>query len=530
MRELQFKSPAELQIELGRRLRQLRLHRNIDHRAHGPTKARSRPRLYSSHSCADAEGAELLRRDRNAGTGTNRESASSTEKHETPAAGPAFTHAQEARHGKLLSVPVIEVRIWGKRVGAVAPDPRIGFYAFAYEPSWRRLGIELAPLMMPLADTRETFVFANLPEATFMRLPGLLADALPDEFGNALIDAWMAKHGVRRTQITALDRLAYMGKRGVGALEFRPALGAHKESSAPLKMKALVEGARKAIAGDLSLDGHAEAALANIIRVGTSAGGARAKAVVAWNRKTQQIRSGQFDLAPGFEPWILKFDGVGKYAELGTGADYGRIEYAYYKMATQAGIIMTECRLLEENGRAHFMTRRFDRDVVAGRTIKHHVQTLCALHDLDFRQRATHAYAQPFMVVAELGLGDEATSQVFRRMAFNVMARNCDDHTKNFSFLLKEGGSWELTPAYDVTHAYNPKGEWTFQHLMSVNGKFKDITKTDLLAEADRFSVPRAHDLLSDVRAAVENWPTHAKEAELNPATSDKVATDFRLQ
>jgi len=427
-----------------------------------------------------------------------------------------------------LSVPVIEVRAWGKRVGAIAPDPKLGFYAFAYEPSWRRTGIELAPLTMPLADGRETFVFSNLPEATFQRLPGMLADALPDEFGNALIDAWMARHGILKKDVTTLDRLAYMGKRGVGALEFRPTLGAHNESSAPLQMKALVEEARKAIEGDLSEDAHAAAALANIIRVGTSAGGARAKAVVAWNRKAQQIRSGQFNLAPGFEPWILKFDAVGKYADLGTGADYGRIEYAYYKMATQAGIVMTECRLLEESGRAHFMTRRFDRDVVKGRTVKHHVQTLCALNDLDFKQRATHAYAQLFMVLPSLGLGDDATNQVFRRLAFNAMARNCDDHTKNFGFLLKEGGTWELAPAYDVTHAYNPKGEWTFQHLMSVNGKFKDITRADLLADADRFGVRRASDLLADVRTALENWPNHAKEAGLSPSASEKVAADFR--
>jgi serine/threonine-protein kinase HipA len=427
-----------------------------------------------------------------------------------------------------LSVPVIEVRVWGKRVGAIAPDPKLGFYAFAYDPSWRRTGIELAPLTMPLEDQREAFVFSNLPEATFQRLPGMLADALPDEFGNALIDAWMAKHGVLKNEITTLDRLAYMGKRGMGALEFKPALGAHKESAAPLRMKALVEEARKAIEGDLSVDAEAEAALANIIRVGTSAGGARAKAVVAWNRKAQQIRSGQFDLAPGFEPWVLKFDGVGKYPELGTGAEYGRIEYAYYRMATEAGIVMSECRLLEESGRAHFMTRRFDRDVVKGRTIKHHAQTLCALNDLDFKQRGTHAYAQLFMALAQIALGDDAISQVFRRMALNVMARNCDDHTKNFSFILKQGRSWELAPAYDVTHAYNPKGEWTFQHLMSVNGKFKDITRADLLAEADRFSVRRANDLLADVRAAVENWSSHAKEAGLTQTTSDKVAADFR--
>jgi serine/threonine-protein kinase HipA len=414
-------------------------------------------------------------------------------------------------------------------VGAIAPDPKLGFYVFAYQPAWRRTKVELAPLTISLEDRRDVFVFPNLPEATFHRLPGMPADSLPDEFGNTLIDAWMAERGVTKSEVTALDRLAYMGKRGLGALEFKPARGSQRESAAPLAMKSLVEEARKLVEGDLSEDAHATAALANMIRVGTSAGGARAKAVVAWNSKTHQIRSGQFEVAPGFTHWILKFDGVGKDSELGTGADYGRIENAYHKMATQAGIKMSQCHLLEENGRAHFMTRRFDREVVKGRTIKHHLQTLCALSHLDFKQRGTHAYAQLFMAVSQLGLGDDAISQVFRRMTFNVMARNCDDHTKNFSFMLKQGGSWELAPAYDVTHAYNPKGEWTYQHLMSVNGKFKDITRTDLLAEADRFGVRRANDVIADVRAAVENWVTYAKEAGLHPDSYDKVAAEFLL-
>jgi serine/threonine-protein kinase HipA len=428
-----------------------------------------------------------------------------------------------------VNTPVIEVLAWGQRVGAVAPDPRLGCYAFAYDQTWRRTGIELAPLTLPLDDRTPAFVFPNLPEATFHRLPGMLADALPDEFGNALIDAWMAEHGVGRSAVTILDRLAYMGKRGIGALEFKPARGSHQESAAPLEMKSLVEGARKLIAGTLSVDAHARAALANMIKVGTSAGGARAKAVVAWNPETDQIRSGQFDAAEGFGHWLLKFDGVGEDPELGTGADYGRIEYAYYRMALQAGITMSPCRLLEENGRAHFMTRRFDREVVNGRTVKHHVQTLCAMDHLDFKQRSTHAYAQLFMVLARLRLGDEALGQIFRRMVFNVMARNCDDHTKNFAFRLNQGGSWELAPAYDLTHAYNPKGEWTYQHLMSVNGKFDDITREDLLQEADRFGIRRPNDSLADVRAALDNWSGFAKEADLTGSASARVAADFRL-
>jgi len=426
-----------------------------------------------------------------------------------------------------MRIPVIEVRVWGEFVGAVAKDPKLDYYAFAYDPDWVRSGIELAPLTMPLSERRDTFIFPNLPEATFRRLPALFADALPDDFGNALIDAWMAEHGTSKADVTTLDRLAYMGKRGMGALEFKPAVGSHRESAAPLEMKALVEEARKLVEGDLTEDRHAKAALANIIRVGTSAGGARAKAVIAWNPRTKQIRSGQFDMASEFEPWILKFDGVGNDFELGTGGDYGRTEYAYYKMATEAGIIMTPCRLLEENARAHFMTRRFDRDVVKGKTIKHHVQTLCAMNHLDYKQRGTHAYSQLFMVLAQLGLGDDALHQTFRRMAFNVMSRNYDDHTKNFSFLLKQGQRWELAPAYDMTHAHNPGGKWTYQHLMSVNGKFDGITRADLLAEADRFGVPRAEAAILDVRAALDNWKAHAREAGLSDSKADELAREF---
>jgi serine/threonine-protein kinase HipA len=320
-----------------------------------------------------------------------------------------------------------------------------------------------------------------------------------------------------------------MAKRGTGALEFWPSRGPTHETSTPVELQSLVEDARKLIQGDLTHDAHARAALANLIHVGTSAGGARAKAVIAWNPVTNEIRSGQFDAPDGFEHWLLKLDGVGKDSELGTGADYGRIEYAYHLMAKQAGVEMSPCRLLEENGRAHFMTRRFDREEIGGKTVKHHMQTLCAMDHLDYKQRGTHAYAQLFMVLDRLKLGDAALEQTFRRMAFNVMARNCDDHTKNFAFRLKQGGDWELSPAYDVTHAYNPKGEWTYQHLMSVNGKFDEITRDDLLAEADRFLVPYRKEALADVRAAVENWPEFAKEAGLSKTVAERVEKDFRI-
>lgn len=409
-------------------------------------------------------------------------------------------------------IPAIEVRVWGRKVGAVALDPAIGYYAFEYEPRFLASGIELAPVAMPLAGGREPFIFPSLPERTFHRLPALLADALPDDFGNALIDAWMATEGVDKAQITPLDRLAYMGRRGMGALEFKPARGpkaSRKETA--IELGQLVESARLAVRGELSSDAMAQAALAQIISVGTSAGGARAKAVVAWNPATEEIRAGQFDVDPGFEHWILKFDGMGTDRELGSSQDYGRIEFAYYLMATSAGITMSSSRLLEENGRAHFMTRRFDRD---GNT-RHHIQTLCAMAHLDYRQRATHDVSQIFLTLDRLRVEYPAREEAFRRVAFNVMGANHDDHTKNVSFLLREGGPWELAPAYDVNYAYNPDGEWTYQHLMSVNGKFSGITRDDLLSVADRFGIGRARAILKDVHQAVAAWGDHAVAANL---------------
>jgi serine/threonine-protein kinase HipA len=423
-----------------------------------------------------------------------------------------------------VSPQLIEVRIWNQTVGAVAADPTIGVYVFEYAPAWRRSGVELAPLMMPLTAREQIFAFRGLADS-FMRLPGLLTDALPDDFGNALIDAWMARHGVNKSEITALDRLAYMGRRGMGALEFKPARGSQTESAKPMEMQKLVEAARSVVRGQLADDDHAQAALANIIRVGTSAGGARAKAVIAWNPSTDEVRSGQFDAAPGFEHWLIKFDGVGKDLELGTSEDYGRIEYAYHLMAGRAGIRMSPCRLLQENGRAHFMTQRFDREG----NVRHHLQSLCAMQHLDFKQRRTHAYEQLFQTIDQLRLGDDGRNQAFLRMAFNVMARNCDDHTKNFGFRLKNGGRWELAPAYDVTHAHNPKSEWTAQHLMSVNGRFDDITRQDLLTVADRFVISDAERCLDEVATAVQAWPEFAKAAGLPAASTERVARDFQI-
>ncbi|MBY0497786.1 MAG: type II toxin-antitoxin system HipA family toxin [Cyanobacteria bacterium] len=423
-------------------------------------------------------------------------------------------------------VKIIEVQVWETKVGVIALDPKLEFYAFEYQPTFTSSGIELAPLMMPLAAATEPFAFTDLPPQTYRRLPAMLADSLPDDFGNALIDAWMAKEGVENAQITPLDRLAYMGKRGLGALEFKPARGPRESTkTTAIELANLVESARRAVRRQIESDAQAAAALAQIIQVGTSAGGARAKAVIAWNKENREVRAGQFDVEPGFEHWLIKFDGVGKDERLGASNSYGRIEYAYHLMARAAGVQMSECALFEENGRAHFMTKRFDRQ---GNT-KHHLQTLCAMAHLDYRLKATHDVGQLFTTIERLALGFDAMEEAFRRVAFNVMAANCDDHTKNISFLLPQGSKWQLAPAYDVTYAYNPDGEWTYQHLMSVNGKFANITRDDLLTVAERFGIGTAVKVLGQVADAVQNWPEFANTAKVTRSEVNRIRDNHKV-
>jgi serine/threonine-protein kinase HipA len=422
-------------------------------------------------------------------------------------------------------VDVVEVRCWDSRVGALARDPTSGFYAFEYDAKWAESGVELAPIFMPTAAATTTFVFPTLPIQTYDRLPAMIADALPDAFGNALTTAYLANEGVRPEDITPLNRLAYLGRRGIGALEFHPMRGPRARKATAIELSELVVAARSALAGDINADDGITNALKQLIAVGTSAGGARAKAVVALDPTTGELRSGQVPADPGFEQWLLKFDGVGPDPDLGATRSFGRIEYAYHRMALAAGIEMTECRLLEEGGRAHFMTRRFDR-APDGRKI--HAQTLCALGHLDFRQIGAHDYAQLFLLVERLGLGADARAEVFRRMAFNVGAAICDDHTKNFTFLLPESGSWRLSPAYDVTHAHSPSSRWTRQHLMAVNGHVNGITRADVMEVGDRFAVPAASEIVEEVLDSLAKWLTFADEARLPPATAEQIAADIQ--
>lgn len=424
------------------------------------------------------------------------------------------------------SVDVVEVRCWGSRVGAIALDERSGFYAFEYEPAWVQTGVELAPTTMPMDAGARTFIFPTLPPDTYQRLPSMVADSLPDDFGNALTTAYLANEGVAPDEITALDRLAYLGTRGIGALEFRPIRGPRTRKATAVELSELVLAARSALLGETSTEEGITDAVSQLIAVGTSAGGARAKAVVALDPSTGELRSGQVPAAPGFEHWVLKLDGVGPDEDMGVTGSYGRIEYGYHLMAQAAGIDMTECQLLEEGGRAHFMTRRFDRTPDG---TKVHTQTLCALGQLDFRQIGAHDYAQLFLLSEQLGLPTDARTEIFRRMVFNVAGANCDDHTKNFSFLLPQGGLWRLSPAYDVTHAYSLTSRWTRQHLMAVNGRATAITRADVTEVGDRFGVPRVSDTIEQVLDSVTKWATFANEAGVPEPIAQSVARSIEM-
>jgi serine/threonine-protein kinase HipA len=423
-------------------------------------------------------------------------------------------------------VDLVEVRCWDATVGAIARDPGSGFYAFEYDPAWLELGIQLAPTTMPVGRPQRIYLFANLPTETYRRLPPMIADSLPDSFGNALTTAYLANEGVSPQNITPLDRLAYLGNRGMGALEFRPGRGPRTRKATAFKLSELVVAARQAVAGEVTSESGKTEAIKHLIDVGTSAGGARAKAVVALNPDTGELRSGQVPTDPGFEAWILKFDGVDDALELGGSAQFGRIEYAYSLMAKEAGISMTDCRLLQEGGRAHFMTRRFDR-TPEGKKV--HTQTLCAMAQMDFKQIGVHDYSQLFLEIDELNLGPDTRAEAFRRMVFNVAASICDDHPKNFSFALAEGGKWQLSPAYDVAHCYRSGSDWVSEHLMAVNGKRTGIEKVDIDEVGDRFAIPSTARVVDQVLAAVDRWPHHAQEAGVADDVTNDVASDIEL-
>jgi serine/threonine-protein kinase HipA len=425
------------------------------------------------------------------------------------------------------------VDLWGTTIGAVALVEGEQVATFEYDGSFLPSGIELSPLMMPLS--RRLYRFPNLSARAFHGLPGLLADCLPDSFGNALIDAWLATQGRTPGSFNAVERLCYAGRRGMGALEFNPATGPRADSSASLHVDRLVALAsdvltnRTGVGGSLDPAGRA-GLLTDILRVGTSAGGARAKAVIAWNPKTNEVRSGQLNLGKGFEHWLLKFDGItsNKDKELADPAGYGAIEYAYHRMAVACGIEMADCRLLEEGGRRHFMTRRFDRTPAGDKV---HMQSLAALAHLDFDQAGAHGYEQAAQVARNLGAPPAALEQLFLRMVFNVVARNQDDHVKNISFLMDRRGNWRLSPAYDVTYAYQPDGAWTSRHQMTINGQRDSFTRDDFKSAARAMFLKRnaAKEALQRITDVVSRWPDYAEEAGVNPHHRDRITPTLRL-
>ncbi|MGA9828992.1 MAG: HipA domain-containing protein [Rhodanobacteraceae bacterium] len=427
-----------------------------------------------------------------------------------------------------------EVQLWGRTIGAVSLAEGETTAAFEYLPAFVGSGIELSPLRMPLR--RRVYQFPELPFRTFHGLPGLLADSLPDLFGNALIDQWLAQEGRAPESFSAVERLCYIGARGMGALEFKPVLGPKPRKSSRVDVAALVNLASEVLTHrrglKVSLDTHKrEKALRDILRVGTSAGGARAKAIIAWNPQTNEVRSGQVPAGHGFGYWLLKFDGVAgnKDKELEDPQGYGAIEYAYAMMARAAGIDMPECRLLEEGGRRHFMTRRFDRFADGG---KLHMQSLGALAHFDYNHAGAYSYEQALLVIRQLGLPMAAVEEQFRRMLFNVVARNQDDHVKNIAFLMDREGTWSLSPAFDVTYSYNPNGSWTATHQMTINGKRDDFVLDDFRACARAALLKRGRDkaLLNEVCAAVKRWAEFAGQAGLTNAQSVQIARAHRLR
>lgn len=413
-----------------------------------------------------------------------------------------------------------EVILWGERVGAVAWDERRNVAVFRYDDDFATQGMELSPLMMPVVKNK-IYEFPELRSNTFNGLPGLLADALPDAFGRALLDKWLVSVG--KTFANPIERLCYQGKRGMGALEFVPAYADYLENSEKLEIDSLIAVANQVLqnkeAFHTNLKADSQEAIANIIKVGTSAGGQRAKAVIAYNDATGEVRSGQTTAPEGFDYWLIKLDGVTN-KELGDPMHFGEIEYVHYLLAKAAGINMTECRLFREHDRAHFMTRRFDR--VKGDKI--HMQTLCGLAHYDFNMLHAYSYEQAFGVMRRLRLTYPEAEEFYRRMVFNVVARNQDDHTKNISFLMDRQGVWHLSPAYDMSWAYNPNGGWTTTHQMSINNKWDNISREDLLTVASEMNVKGAKQIIDQVVDAVSQWPRLAKEnSDIPQSTIDAI-------
>ena len=423
-------------------------------------------------------------------------------------------------------VDVAKVNMFGLPVGTFRWDERYDVARFEYDSSFVGRGLEPSPLMMPVREGR-VYSFVGLDKETYKGLPGMLADSLPDTYGRALFDRWLALTG--RTSSNPIETLCFLGKRCMGALEFEPAMDMALDPNTLFEIDSLVKVASDALSEKSSfgvnLNDDKKAAIAEILRLGTSAGGQRAKAIIAYNKETGEVRSGQVEVPSGFDYYLIKLDGVSAIAGFKDTGNHGRLEYSFYKLAKACGIEMTDCSLIEENGRAHFLTKRFDRN--NGKKI--HMQTLCGMAHFDYRIHRAYSYEQAFNVMRTLRLPYSAAQEMYRRMVFNVVVRNQDDHTKNISFLMGEDGIWRLSPAYDMGYAFNPKGGWTATHQMSINGKFDDITRLDLITFAHQNNIKDAAQVIDEIAEAASHWPDLAKECGVPKTVTDAIVSNMLL-
>ncbi|MCD6597786.1 MAG: type II toxin-antitoxin system HipA family toxin [Bacteroidales bacterium] len=425
-------------------------------------------------------------------------------------------------------VDVAEVKIWGELLGAIRWDESQQLGYFQYDLKFIQKAWDLSPIKMPIAQGSRIYSFPELrkgrneTEDTFKGLPGLLSDSLPDKYGNKLINTWLAQQGRPENSMSPVEKLCFIGTRGIGALEFEPAQIKIGTKSFSLELGSLVEVAKKMLnereAFLTNLNMEEEKAMMEILKIGTSAGGVRPKAVIAYNPKTEEVRSGQGNVPKGFEHWLLKLDGVSG-EQFGESSGWGRVEYAYYLMALDSEIEISECQLLEENGRAHFMTKRFDRES----NVKHHIQSLCGLQHYDFNDMYGYSYEQVFQTMRLLRLTYPEAEQMFRRMVFNVLATNYDDHTKNFSFILKKDEKWRLAPAYDLCFSFDPTNHWVSKQTLSVNGKRLEITKEDLMTIAKDNNIKKGEKIIKDIYSKVKSWNKYAERAEVRNDLKERI-------
>lgn len=423
-------------------------------------------------------------------------------------------------------VDIARVNLYGQPVGTFRWDNNRQLAHFEYAESFIGKGLEPSPLLMPVRHGR-IYSFSDIGRETFKGLPGMLADSLPDTYGRALFDCWLALTG--RSSGNAVETLCFLGKRCMGALEFEPAMDAPYGPDVRIELDSLVEVASEALSEKeefgANLEEDKKAAIAEIVRLGTSAGGQRAKAIIAYNPSTGEVRSGQIEAPEGFDYYLIKLDGVTAEAGFRETQNFGRLEYSFYRLVKECGIEISDCSLIEENGRAHFLTKRFDRQ--NGEKI--HMQTLCGIAHYDYRNPRSYSYEQAFNVMRALRLPYSQAQEMYRRMVFNVVIRNQDDHTKNISFLMDRQGKWTLSPAYDMGFAYNPKGGWTAQHQMSINGKFDNITRQDLLEFAKRNNIKEATEIIDRIAEVSSRWPLLARECEVPQPMIDAIMPNLKL-